>query len=269
MAADWPTEDVPTTNFESEERSPRAMRLDLRGLIEKFNRIRQALGQAGGVCDLDSNGRVPFARLATGTGAEQVAAGGHTHDDRYPRATQVATISATWTWSAKQKFPGWIRVGDSGEARYPADIIGTAACGYQIVNPDAVGGAWVEMRAEAGFRAGLMLKTGELERWRFVKSLHTEAGANAGSDIVLDRYADDGTIIETAWRVWRANGAGSWTGDWAVGGRLSGGDLLVGNGTVPTTSTSPGVAGQMAFDTNYLYRCVATNTWRRWAGSTF
>lgn len=32
---------------------------------------------------------------------------------------------------------------------------------------------------------------------------------------------------------------------------------------VPATSTSPGVTGQRAWDANYEYRCVATNTWKR------
>lgn len=32
---------------------------------------------------------------------------------------------------------------------------------------------------------------------------------------------------------------------------------------VPASAGSPGVAGQLAVDTNYLYACVATNTWKR------
>jgi hypothetical protein len=38
---------------------------------------------------------------------------------------------------------------------------------------------------------------------------------------------------------------------------------------VPTSSTSTGIVGQIAFDSTYVYMCVATNTWRRWAASTF
>ena len=33
--------------------------------------------------------------------------------------------------------------------------------------------------------------------------------------------------------------------------------------TAPTTTTSTGVKGQFAYDTNYIYLCVATNTWIR------
>lgn len=32
---------------------------------------------------------------------------------------------------------------------------------------------------------------------------------------------------------------------------------------VPATATSTGVAGQIAYSTTYLYVCVATNTWKR------
>jgi len=37
------------------------------------------------------------------------------------------------------------------------------------------------------------------------------------------------------------------------------------NVTVPSTATSTGVAGQYAYDTNYFYVCIATNTWKRTA----
>ena len=32
---------------------------------------------------------------------------------------------------------------------------------------------------------------------------------------------------------------------------------------VPASAGSTGVAGQLAVDANYLYACVATNTWKR------
>lgn len=31
----------------------------------------------------------------------------------------------------------------------------------------------------------------------------------------------------------------------------------------PTTATDPGQLGQIAFDAGYVYVCVADNTWRR------
>ena len=38
---------------------------------------------------------------------------------------------------------------------------------------------------------------------------------------------------------------------------------------VPTATDSTGNVGEMAFDANYIYICVATNTWRRMSASTF
>jgi len=37
----------------------------------------------------------------------------------------------------------------------------------------------------------------------------------------------------------------------------------------PVGSGDTGITGQVAFDDSYGYRCVATNTWKRWALSTF
>lgn len=37
----------------------------------------------------------------------------------------------------------------------------------------------------------------------------------------------------------------------------------------PATSSSPGTAGQVAYDTNYLYICVNSSSWRRIALTTF
>ncbi len=37
----------------------------------------------------------------------------------------------------------------------------------------------------------------------------------------------------------------------------------------PASATAPGVPGQRAWDTQYEYRCVAENTWRRAALSAW
>jgi hypothetical protein len=33
--------------------------------------------------------------------------------------------------------------------------------------------------------------------------------------------------------------------------------------TTPSSSTAPGVQGQIAWDASYVYICVADNTWKR------
>ncbi len=44
--------------------------------------------------------------------------------------------------------------------------------------------------------------------------------------------------------------------------------LVIGSGS-PASATSTGTAGQIQFDSNYIYVCVATNTWKRVAISTW
>ena len=39
--------------------------------------------------------------------------------------------------------------------------------------------------------------------------------------------------------------------------------------SVPSTASSTGVAGTLAYDSSYLYVCVATNTWNRVAIATW
>lgn len=40
-------------------------------------------------------------------------------------------------------------------------------------------------------------------------------------------------------------------------------------GTAPTSATSTGTAGDIRYDANYIYVCVATNTWKRVSISTW
>lgn len=44
---------------------------------------------------------------------------------------------------------------------------------------------------------------------------------------------------------------------------------VISSGNAPATSTSPGVAGQVEWDANYVYVCVATNQWKRSALSSW
>jgi len=39
--------------------------------------------------------------------------------------------------------------------------------------------------------------------------------------------------------------------------------------TVPSSATDTGIAGTIAWDANYIYVCVATNTWKRVAIATW
>jgi hypothetical protein len=41
------------------------------------------------------------------------------------------------------------------------------------------------------------------------------------------------------------------------------GNIVVGNYYVPTANNSAGTSGQIVYDNNYVYICIATNTWKR------
>lgn len=42
-------------------------------------------------------------------------------------------------------------------------------------------------------------------------------------------------------------------------------DQIAGENGAPALATSTGKAGQIAFDSSYLYVCIATDTWKRTA----
>jgi hypothetical protein len=45
--------------------------------------------------------------------------------------------------------------------------------------------------------------------------------------------------------------------------RVQGDGIQIATSKTPSSSTDTGQAGQIAWDSNYLYICVATNTWKR------
>ena len=83
--------------------------------------------------------------------------------------------------------------------------------------------------------------------------------------------------------VWTYVGAGQAVSEIYTNGTLTGAIYVEGNRTtviagskqyafgasVPSLSTSDGIQGQIAYDSNYVYICVANNTWKRAALSTW
>ena len=54
-----------------------------------------------------------------------------------------------------------------------------------------------------------------------------------------------------------------------AGNTYIGGTLVVAAGNAPSSSSAPGTTGQVAYDSNFVYVCVATNTWKRSALTTW
>lgn len=61
----------------------------------------------------------------------------------------------------------------------------------------------------------------------------------------------------------RFHGNTSNSGTFTVGVTTSVPNLIVSTGTAPATATSTGTKGQIAYDSGYVYVCVATNSWKR------
>jgi len=50
---------------------------------------------------------------------------------------------------------------------------------------------------------------------------------------------------------------------------INGSTLRIMNSRTPSTSSSSGYKGEFCYDSDYLYVCVATNTWKRSSLSTW
>jgi hypothetical protein len=50
---------------------------------------------------------------------------------------------------------------------------------------------------------------------------------------------------------------------------MTAGDLIITTPTTPASATATGTIGTVAWDTNYMYVCVATDTWKRSAIATW
>jgi hypothetical protein len=55
------------------------------------------------------------------------------------------------------------------------------------------------------------------------------------------------------------------TEDVIAGGNVTANGLILSNSKTPESSTSPGTKGQIAWDTDYVYVCIANGVWRRTA----
>ncbi len=104
----WPTATVSKANCDEGTDNPSTWRTDLLDLIDKLNAMIQALGVAGGVCDLGADGKVPLARLKLGSGQGLDA---DTVDGIHAATTAAANVLLALDASGK----------------LPADITGNAA----------------------------------------------------------------------------------------------------------------------------------------------
>ncbi len=68
------------------------------------------------------------------------------------------------------------------------------------------GAAFVTVDAAAGQNRGMVYQTAGVKRWQVGVDATAETGANAGSNYVFNRYADDGTLLGQAFTLDRVGG---------------------------------------------------------------
>ncbi len=89
-------------------------------------------------------------------------------------------------------------------------------------------------------------------------------GNNAGADFNVIRYSDEGEVIDSALTIKRDDGqVGIGTEDPQSTLDINGDGIRIRESRTPASSKAPGNPGDIAWDENYIYVCVAKDTWKR------
>lgn len=107
-------------------------------------------------------------------------------------------------------------------------------------------------------------------RWSLRADTTAEGGSNAGSDFRIVRYSDTGVALDTPFFINRASalvGIGTTSPTRILD--INGDSIRLRTAKTPATAGATGDAGQIAWDSGFVYVCVATNTWKRVAIATW
>mgnify|MGYP005693054397 FL=1 len=103
----------------------------------------------------------------------------------------------------------------------------------------------------------------------------TPIGANSASTGVFTNITGSGTATLATVDINAGNIDGTNIGASTPGAgtfnalATTGDNIRIDTSQTPANSSASGTTGEIAYDTNYIYVCVATNTWKRVALSTF
>ncbi|MGN7356700.1 hypothetical protein ACTHPF_04995 [Paenibacillus sp. SAF-054] len=101
-------------------------------------------------------------------------------------------------------------------------------------------------------------------RWAVRADSTKEAGENTGSDLQFVRYSDNGEVVDSPLTIQRSEGnVGIGTTDPDTKLDINGDKLRIRNKYTPASSHAVCSQGQMAWDDQYVYVCVAQNSWKR------
>ena len=93
---------------------------------------------------------------------------------------------------------------------------------------------------------------------KYISFIKTD-GSNNETELGNINLNVDGTTLQVGSRLTFTDGLTVSAG----GAVITGGLRLPSPGTVPATTSTTGVVGQVTFDSSFIYVCIGTNEWRR------
>lgn len=101
-------------------------------------------------------------------------------------------------------------------------------------------------------------------RWAIRADSSKESGKNTGSNLQFVRYNDNGEVADSPLTLQRSDGnVGIGTNDPNTKLDINGDKLRIRNKYTPASSGAACSQGQMSWDDQYVYVCVADNNWKR------
>jgi hypothetical protein len=101
-------------------------------------------------------------------------------------------------------------------------------------------------------------------RWAMRTDAAEESGGNAGSNLQIIRYSDEGEAVDTPLSITRSSGnIGIGNTDAQTKLDIEDDSIRIRKSMTPASSSAPGHVGEIAWDNGYLYVCIAKDTWKR------
>ncbi|MGH0775287.1 BppU family phage baseplate upper protein [Bacillus mobilis] len=101
-------------------------------------------------------------------------------------------------------------------------------------------------------------------RWSIRGDSTAESTGNAGTDFRIVRFDDTGTAVDAPLFIKRSNGyvgIGTITPQRKLD--IAGDRIRIQSTKTPASATDTGLKGDICYDANFMYVCVADNTWKR------
>jgi len=142
----------------------------------------------------------------------------------------------------------------SAVAVYPREVSVIGSAGEVVATPSANAQVVVSNNGESG----VAIHSGATSKGH-VYFGRAGAGGNVKGEIQYDHATDQFNFYVV----------GALAGSWTANGLSLVGDLFLTTQSTPASAAATGVKGQIVHDTNYIYVCTATNTWKRVAIATW